>query len=499
MLRSRLVVAVRVLVAAATCSALCACKRTPVASNTGAKDAPLAAARDVLCLEQADGCLYCMGRDGEAAFLDPDQSRPLVCDPKDEDACVEFCSTLMPPCALPWSGGPSCVLDSELAFHRAIFNRDTSDRPEVVLPGRVVDDAGRRLEDVRVDIWVSRGNRLTPIGEEVSGKDGTFKIHLRSGPWTYVLRLSHAGLASEIVDRLSADRLPVGAAAATRTFRMGPEMVVRGRVVDAVSGAPVADAQIHAVRSPEDPVDVSEARTAEDGSFTLGQLESRRYALRVTKFGWLPMVHRTQVTTPASRVLVKLAPATAVRGVVTDADGNPEPSATVAAVLAEAPGTPSLPIFWTSDAEGKFAQDRFAPGTYYLWARRGDMLVYPPEKIELEAGNEAEVELHVTHKGGRVTGQISPAPGTRLSSDTRVVLVSRPPSLAFPRPAVSRLDAEGRFTLAGVLPGRYEVRVRNAGQTMSIVAGSAEVEIPIDPATTVTLKEPLIVRHQIGE
>jgi hypothetical protein len=440
-----------------------------------------------------------MGRDGEAGFIDPDQSRPQVCDPKDENACVEFCSALVPMCALPWTQEPRCVLDSELAFHRALFNRDTADRPEVVLPGRVVDEAGHRLEGVHVDIWVSRGTRLTPIGEETSGKDGTFRVHLRSGPWTYMLRLSHVGLASEIVDRLSADRLPPGVVAATRTFRMGPEMALRGKVVDEESGAPIADALVHALRSPEDPVDVSETRTAEDGSFSLGGLESRRYALRISKFGWLPALHKTQVSTPVARVQIKLTRATAIRGIVRDADGNPEPSATIAAVLADVPGAPSLPIFWASDARGQFAQDRFAPGTYYLWARRGDMLVYPPEKIELESGNEVEVDLHMAHKGARVTGQVVAAPGSRLSSDLRVVLVSRPPSLAFPRPAVGRLDAEGRFNLVGVLPGRYEIRVRDGGRAMSVLGGTAEVEVPIDPATTVAAKDPLTVRTRVGE
>lgn len=483
----------------AICTAFVACKRIPVTANTESKGAPSASARDVLCLEQPDGCLYCLGREGESGFIDPDQSRPQVCDPKDEDACVEFCSALVPTCALPWSQEPRCVLDSELAFHRALFNRDTADRPDVVLPGRVVDESGHRLEGVHVDIWVSRGTRLTPIGEETSGKDGTFRIHLRSGPWTYVLRLSHAGLASEIVDRLTADRLPPGAAAAPRTFRMGPEMVLRGKVMDGDSGAPVADALVQAVRNPEDQVDVSSSRTGEDGSFSLGGLESRRYALRISKFGWTPALHKTQVTAPGARVQIKLARATAIRGIVRDSEGNPEPSATIAAVLADVPGAPNPPIFWASDSRGQFAQDRFAPGTYYLWARRGDMLVYPPEKIEVESGSEAAVDLHMTHKGARVTGQVVASPGSRLSSDLRVVLVSRPPSLAFPRPAVGRLDGEGRFNLVGVLPGRYEIRIRDAGRVTSVTGGPTEVEVPIDPATTVSVKEPLTVRSRVGE
>ena len=38
-------------------------------------------------------------------------------------------------------------------------------------------------------------------------------------------------------------------------------------------------------------------------------------------------------------------------------------------------GAGASPIIWTTDTDGKFAQDRFRPGTYYLWARHGEMLV----------------------------------------------------------------------------------------------------------------------------
>jgi len=476
-----------------------ACKRSVQVSKVRPADVTSASPRGVLCVEQPDACLYCVGREGEAAFLETFQSQPRVCDPKDPEECVEFCSTFAPPCALPWTPEPHCVLDSQLAFHRALFNRDTADRPEVTFSGRVTDEAGHRLEGVHVDIWVARGTQFTSLGDEVSAKDGTFKLHLRSGPWTYSLRLRRTGLASEIVDRLAPDKLAASSAAPARIFRMGAESVARGRVVDVETGAPVTDALLQAVRTPEDALEVSEARSGPDGTFVLGGLEAHRYSLRVSKFGWKSLTTKNAFSAPAARLTVKLSHGTVIRGLVHNADGKPEPNATVAAVLSDVPGAPTLPIFWTTDSEGSFAQDHFAPGTYYLWARRGDMLAYPPEKIELVEKGDVTVELRLDHKGARVTGQVIPRPGYHLSSDARAVLLGRAPSLGFPRPAVGALDQDGHFLVAGVLPGRYELSVREGTRTLTIAQGPRDVEVPIDPDTTVALPEPVVVRAQIAE
>ena len=132
-----------------------ACKRSLGAKSSQPSGNVAPAPREVLCIEQQEGCVYCTGRDFSAApFLDADQSRPTICDPKNDDNCVEFCTTLAPECALPWSSKPRCLFGSELEFQRAAFNRDTSDRPEIPVSGRLVDESGRRVEGAHVDVWV---------------------------------------------------------------------------------------------------------------------------------------------------------------------------------------------------------------------------------------------------------------------------------------------------------------------------------------------------------
>jgi hypothetical protein len=272
--------------------------------------------------------------------------------------------------------------------------------------------------------------------------------------------------------------------------------VIRGHIVDAANGAGVPAASVAAVRGPEDVIDVAQATTSEDGSFALGGLDAKRYYLRPSKFGWRSTPNRASATAPAARVTVKLARVNVIRGVVKRTDGEPVPGAWVAAVGSGVAGTT---ITWRTNADGRFAQADFAPGTYYVWARHGDMLVLPPEKVDLGQGQEVQVALTLKHKGARVSGLVRSRDGQRLAPDTRVELQSRSP-LGYPRQtAVGRVDGDGRFVVTGVLPGRYELSVRDGARTLSIGPGPREVEVPIEPNSSVPLEDTLVVRPQTGE
>jgi hypothetical protein len=232
----------------------------PLAGAAGPpRGRPLPTSKDVLCWQQSYGCVSCVGREGESPFLEAEQSRPTLCDPREPDNCVEFCTALAPDCALPWVKGPGCVFDSELAFRRALFNRDAADRARGGAVGPGHRRGGRRVEGAQVRVWLAWRNQLTHLGDEVTGKDGGFRAHLRTGPWNYAVRISHTGLASEIVERLSPERID---RAQPRVFRLAPEHTIKGRVLDATTGAPIAGATVVAVRTAEEALQASEARTA---------------------------------------------------------------------------------------------------------------------------------------------------------------------------------------------------------------------------------------------
>jgi hypothetical protein len=264
-------------------------------------------------------------------------------------------------------------------------------------------------------------------------------------------------------------------------------------------GEPIRGATVHAVRSAEDPVASGEAQSAEDGTFALGGLDSRRYFVRASKFGWLPETLKWAVTAPAKGIGFKLTRTGVIEGRVVDTDGEGQASATVVALLAAGLGATTSPIIWRVDSEGRFAQDRFQTGTYYLWARHGEMQVYPPEKIEItDAELDAEIELRLAHKGARVRGRVATSTRAPLAADARAVLVGRSP-LALPRKAVGEMDRDGKFVVGSLLPGRYEISVRVGPRVLQITSGPREVEVPIDPGATVDLPETIVVRPQVEE
>jgi Carboxypeptidase regulatory-like domain len=445
--------------------------------------------RDVRCVERPEGCVWCEGRGPMPPLVEPDAVPASLCDPKDDGNCVEFCSRLAPECAVPWRTVPTCLLPSEQEFRREIIRRDTADRPEAHVQGRVTDEGGRRIEGAKISVWLQG----TSVAEEVSGKDGSFHLRLRTGPWTYFVRVSRAALATEIAD------LRIEKAGTTqRTFRLAPENVIRGRVVSN-KGEPIRGATVHAVRNAEDPVASGEAQSADDGTFALGGLDSRRYFLRASKFGWLPETLKWTVTAPAKGVGFKLARTGVIEGRVVDSDGDGQANATVVALLSSGLGATASPIIWRVDSEGRFAQDRFQAGTYYLWARHGEMQVYPPEKIEISDQElDAEIELKLAHKGARVRGRVASSTRAGVEPEARAVLLGRSP-LALPRKAVGEIDRDGKFVVGTLLPGRYEISVRVGSRILQITSGPREVEIPIDPGATVDLAETITVRPQAEE
>jgi len=408
-----------------------------------------------------------------------------VCDPGDEENCVEFCSRITPECAVPWYQGISCLLPNEQAFRLEVFHRDTADRPEVILQGRVVDDAARRVDGARVTAWFQG----TQVADETSGKDGSFHLRLRVNQQPYTLRITHVGLATEIQEV----HLDKAGTPPPKTVRLGPESAIKGRVLDG-AGQALAGAAVRALRAPDDAIETSFAETSSDGSFALQGLEARRYVIRASKFGWLPSTVKGTIAAPTKGLVLRLAPTGVISGLVKDADGDPQANAIVVALLSGGLGSVGSPIIWSTDGEGKFSQDRFQPGTYYLWARHGEMLAYPPVKLELtEAIHHVEGELQLGHKGARVQGKLETTSGAKVDGEARVVLLGRSP-LAMPRKVVGDINRGGQFTVRGVLPGRYEVNVRAGARLLPIAQGPRDVEVPIEAGATVELPEAIVVR-----
>lgn len=458
-----------------------------------------AGARDeqAYCFREASGCMACVGADPAPR---DDVLRPLVCDPVAPKTCVEFCSDFTPRCALPWSRAErDCVFPSALSFRRALYQRDARARHAAVpLTGAVTDNTGAPIPDALVQLWFERDSIVTLLEDLHTGGQGGFRVVLWDGPWRYFLRFGHPGYATEVVGLPALERARPPAGAPTPTpaplaIHLPPAETLRGHVIDGATGAAIAGATVQAMRGPEDPLDLAQAITDADGGFAFTALARGTYVLWATKFGWRPLLAPVAASAPGAGVRVALVAASVVNGIVLEADGLPAAGATVAASLS-GPSGGAPAIFWTAEADGTFAEDDFAPGTYYVWARRHDRYVFPPERVEVAApGHPVSVRLVLGHRGARVSGRMTATrPGTKLPPTIRVTLVSRSP-LAYPGPLVARPDAEGRFTFVGLLPGRYDLGARAGDRVLPVVSGPRDVEVPIEAGSAMSLSSAVVV------
>jgi hypothetical protein len=146
-----------------------ACRRSRGRSAAPNTSSSFIDARDVRCVERPEGCIWCEGRGPAPPLVEPDAIPPSLCDPKDPGNCVDFCSRLAPECAVSWRTVPSCLLPTEQEFRREVFRRDTADRPEAIVQGRVTDESGRRVEGAKVRVWFQG----TDILDDASGKVGS--------------------------------------------------------------------------------------------------------------------------------------------------------------------------------------------------------------------------------------------------------------------------------------------------------------------------------------
>ena len=164
-----------------------------------------------------------------------------LCDPKDPGECVDLCSRLTRSAPSP---GVRSDLPARLraGVSSCIFRRDTADRPEVVVQGRITDEAGRRVEGAKIGVSFQG----TGILDEVSAKDGGYHLRLRAGPWTYAVPRQSPGAGHR------GDRAPDREGGQHgKEFPPCARVLHPGRVVSA-KGEPIGGVTIHAVRGPDD-------------------------------------------------------------------------------------------------------------------------------------------------------------------------------------------------------------------------------------------------------
>lgn len=273
-------------------------------------------------------------------------------------------------------------------------------------------------------------------------------------PRTYMVNIDRGHMVPE------QPRIEVVAGAQTECVLTVPEgLTVAGVVVDA-NGSPIADAAIRVGAMVAGCFDAT--RTGPDGTFVARDLATRcRVGAAASQFAPSPMFHLTGSAgaTQQLRIVLHGVPAQ-LRGSVVDRDGQPVAGALVAIEhqgiwrpTGSGPDTttPETGPVW-SDQDGRFTASPLASGPYRVRILSDEHATWR-EAVSVEAGETLDVHA-VLLRGASLTGVVRTADGTpiagasiRIESEREIV-------------NGSYTDAEGRYRITSVAPGKFLVRAR---------------------------------------
>ena len=208
-----------------------------------------------------------------------------------------------------------------------------------------------------------------------------------------------------------------------------------------------------------------EVLTGVDGRFEVRGLTEDTYELRVERPRYLSVTRELRL--PRTEPLeLSLAPAAAVTVKVLGARGEPVEEAAVSLSWG-GEGRGETVREEGTDARGGVHFGGLVPGSYIARARAPGYL--PSEPVPVEAWDEEAVPVSlVLREGLTLSGRVQDARGVPVGQ-AEVVLMGEETSVGS-----VRTDAQGRFTLSGLVPGRARLRVEKFGHPMRDV----EVEVP---------------------
>ncbi len=244
---------------------------------------------------------------------------------------------------------------------------------------------------------------------------------------------------------------------------LGAAQRLRGRVVDG-SGKPAPGARV-AVRRQGTEHEVGVQATGADGGFDIGSLGLGPYDLIANKAGFAP-ARRASIGASREGIELTLLAGGGINGAV-EANGAPIADFTVslmhtAALGGGATAAPQVLRFVAPD--GAYRIDGLDPGTYDLSVSSPGFapalavgLIVPPGAY---ADGSAQLSQGATIAGSVVNGQNHrPIFGAEVSMST-----GHGGELAF-------TDAEGKFEIVDVAPGRRSVQVRHPGYVGRVESG----------------------------
>jgi hypothetical protein len=389
---------------------------------------------------------------------------------------MKIASVPRTPWSRPWSRIGLIVLTGAAVSGLAGCRRRPPPVPErpapVALAGRVVDAAGRAVPDADVLAFTAGGWSGPRRG--TSDVDGRFVLSVPPGTYRLLVEATGFPLAA---------RGPVQVPAGELTIPLAGE----GRAIAGVvtrAGAPAGGATVRLAAEGGGPE--RRTRTGPDGRFAVTGLGDGAYALRAEQDGGVSLTERG-VSAPSTQPLsLALGPAQAVRGRVTEDGARPATGVEVRAEdQALPPGEDPLPAVARTDGAGGFGLGPLPPGRYRVTATGEGFTLRRSVSVDLRQPGPGEAIALELLRGARLLGRVTtpagaPIAGARVRcagaevDDLAVragVLPLAAEAAAMPpgaAPAVGDAqstvtDSRGRFSLDGLVPGRYRIAVVHDG------------------------------------
>jgi len=273
--------------------------------------------------------------------------------------------------------------------------------------------------------------------------------------------------------QVTAVRLALGETRTGIDITLQPGGVEVSGTVKDIGGGPVAGAWVRTSMQARPDSVAARARSLANGSFRLwvapGNLDLFARADGYAD-GW------RRSAAPSQSVDILLTPGSSLSGRVVDVGtGRAVAGARVSAVLhrkdSDLDSLSGTRIAAVADADGRFRFSRLAPGRYKPAAMSPSGYGEASESVLLGLGQSAEGVIIELHPAQSVSGRVVVA-GDGAPCAEGLVHLDEVDGAQFRRETI---DADGRVSFGGILPGRYRVSVTCAG----IDAASAHPDVVV--------------------
>ncbi len=318
---------------------------------------------------------------------------------------------------------------------------------------RVVASLKVASSSSRSPTWIDRADQRTDAR-------GQIFLQARAGLWFVLVRKE--GFADAFQDVLveAQDEVTSVTVALERGFGLS------GVALDP-DGHSLAPAQIKAIPLGEQ---LTKRRSAPEGERNVAVEMNGTFTLIGLSRGWWRVEGESEgfgrsqarvISVPTTELLeLVFRPSGFIEGFVVTKGGTPAPHATVSVV-----GENDTTSIDTSET-GAFSVER-PPGAYRLSAHLGDLVGSTTALTFVRARATATARITLEGKGATLRGQVLRDDGASVAGATIIVR----PTLQEGLVAEDRTDEDGRWELAGLAPGTFDVEASFAGLSPAVETG----------------------------